>query len=138
MRDMLEFVDDVDAVSKIRKLQVTVSLMMKEIYECALFIQEYGRVGLGSTWHQAFLIAAHLTWNTPGRVIRDNISAATDSSIDRFILTFNDLRSKFDRGIAIETLNTVHRLGPLLEDIHAAGKIGYATPLPNGSCVHLL
>jgi hypothetical protein len=84
------------------------------------------------------LIVAHLTWNTPGRVIRDNISAATDASIDQFISTFNDLKSTFDRGIAIETLNTVHRLGPLLEDIHAAGKIIYAASLPSGSYHDLL
>jgi hypothetical protein len=51
MRDMLEFVEDEDAISKIRKLQSTVSLMMKQIYECALFIQEYGEMGLGSTLH---------------------------------------------------------------------------------------
>jgi hypothetical protein len=48
MRDMLEFVDDVDAVSKITKLQSIVRSMMTQIYECALFIQAYGGVGLTS------------------------------------------------------------------------------------------
>jgi hypothetical protein len=51
MRDMLEFVDDVDAVPKITKLQSTVRSMMTQIYECALFIQAYGGVGLISMCH---------------------------------------------------------------------------------------
>jgi hypothetical protein len=49
IRDMLGFLEDVDGVSKIGKLQDTVSSMMKQIYECALFIQEYGQKGLAST-----------------------------------------------------------------------------------------
>jgi hypothetical protein len=54
MRDMLEFVDDVDAVSKITKLQGTVQSMMTQIYECALFIQAYGGVGLSGTCRSLF------------------------------------------------------------------------------------
>jgi hypothetical protein len=48
--DVLGFVEEVDALSKIRKLEDTVSSMMKQIYECALFIQTYGEKGLASTY----------------------------------------------------------------------------------------
>jgi hypothetical protein len=48
MRDVLEFVEEVDALPKIRNLQSTVSSMMKQIYECSLFIQEYSKRGLAS------------------------------------------------------------------------------------------
>jgi hypothetical protein len=52
--DVLGFVEEVDALSKIRKLEDTVSSMMKQIYQCALFIQTYGEKGLASTYRQAF------------------------------------------------------------------------------------
>jgi hypothetical protein len=42
---MLEFMDAVDSLPKIQKLQSTVSLMMDEIRKCALFIQEYAEKG---------------------------------------------------------------------------------------------
>jgi hypothetical protein len=42
---MLEFVNAVDALPKIQKLEDTFSCMMKQIYECALFIREYGERG---------------------------------------------------------------------------------------------
>jgi hypothetical protein len=48
MRDVLEFVQEVDALPKIQKLQSAVSSMMKQIYECSLFIQEYTKLGLAS------------------------------------------------------------------------------------------
>jgi hypothetical protein len=48
MREVLEFVEEVDALPKIRNLQSTVSSMMKQIYECSLFIQEYTKLGLAS------------------------------------------------------------------------------------------
>jgi len=48
--DVLGFVEEVDALSKIRKLEDTVSSMMKQIYECALFIQTYGEKGLASMY----------------------------------------------------------------------------------------
>jgi hypothetical protein len=50
MREILEFVQDVDALPKMRNLQSTVSSMMKQIYECSLFIQEYTKLGLASTY----------------------------------------------------------------------------------------
>jgi hypothetical protein len=82
--------------------------------------------------------AACLMWSTPERVVRDNISATTDSSIDQFISTFNELKSKFDRGIAIQTLNTVHRFGAILDDIQIAGEIGCTCTVSshNNSCPH--
>jgi hypothetical protein len=52
MREVLEFVEEVDALPKIRNLQSTVSSMMKQIYECSLFIQEYAKLGLARTCSQ--------------------------------------------------------------------------------------
>jgi hypothetical protein len=45
-------VNTVDALPKIQKLQDTVSSMMKQIHECALFIQHYGKKGFfgGYRW----------------------------------------------------------------------------------------
>jgi hypothetical protein len=48
MRNVLKFVQEVDALPKIQKLQSTVASMMKQIYECSLFIQEYTKLGLAS------------------------------------------------------------------------------------------
>jgi len=49
--DVLGFVEEVDALLKIRKLEDTISSMMEKIFECALFIQTYGEKGLASTYH---------------------------------------------------------------------------------------
>jgi hypothetical protein len=50
---MLGFVEDANAVPKIQRLEETVSYMMKQIHECALFIQQYGENGLLSEYCQA-------------------------------------------------------------------------------------
>ena len=44
--DMLGFMKEIEPLPKIRNLQDTVSAMMKQIYECALFIQAYGERSL--------------------------------------------------------------------------------------------
>jgi hypothetical protein len=66
------------------------------------------------------------------RMIRDNVSDSSRSSIDQFISTFNNLKSDFDRGIAIQTTMTVYRILPVLKEVHAAGKFksSYLHPLP--------
>jgi hypothetical protein len=46
MVDMLGFMKEIEPLPKIRNLQDTVSAMMKQIYECALFIQAYGERSL--------------------------------------------------------------------------------------------
>jgi hypothetical protein len=51
MREVLDFVKEVDVLPKIRNLQSTVSSMMKQVYESSLFIQEYTKLGLASTCH---------------------------------------------------------------------------------------
>ena len=53
MVDMLGFVDAVDACSNIQKLQDTVSSMMDQIRECAVFIQQYCGIGLFSGYRPA-------------------------------------------------------------------------------------
>jgi hypothetical protein len=63
MRDMLEFVGDVDALPKISNLQCTVSSMMKQIYECALFIQEYGKMSLARTCRCALHVDCTLSYS---------------------------------------------------------------------------
>ena len=47
---MLGFVKEFDMVPKIEKLENTVSYMMKQIHECALFIQQYSESGLFSEY----------------------------------------------------------------------------------------
>jgi hypothetical protein len=41
MTDMLAFVEEVDALKRVRILETVVSDMLREITACALFIQEY-------------------------------------------------------------------------------------------------
>ena len=44
--DLLGFMDAVDVLPKIQKLQDTVSSIMEQIQECALFIEQYCENGL--------------------------------------------------------------------------------------------
>jgi hypothetical protein len=39
---MLAFVKEADPIPKIKSLDDTVSAMMRQLYECALFLQKYG------------------------------------------------------------------------------------------------
>jgi hypothetical protein len=124
MRDVLDFVQEVDALPKIQKLQSTVASIMKQIYECSLFIQEYTKLGLASMCSLTSLQVKVVWLNDCDleRTIRDNVADSSRSSIDQFISTFNDLKSDFDRGIAIQTIMTVHRILPVLKEVHASGK----------------
>jgi hypothetical protein len=51
MTDMLAFVEEVDALKRIKILEAVVSKMLKEITSCALFIQEYVKKGFYGEFH---------------------------------------------------------------------------------------
>jgi len=104
--DMLGFMEDVNAISKIQRIQDTVSCMMRQICECALFVHKYGERGLF------------------GRVARDAVSTKTDDHINLFVKKFNELKDNFDRGTNVQTLIIVHgieqdvrQLGSTLQEI---------------------
>ncbi|KIM78135.1 hypothetical protein PILCRDRAFT_824851 [Piloderma croceum F 1598] len=90
--DMLGFLDEIKPLPKIRILQDTVSAMMKQIYECAVFVHTYG---------ERSLIV---------RVIHDNLTSAEDDSIQRFTQEFNRLRSSFSDSTNIQTWIVVHNV----------------------------
>jgi hypothetical protein len=55
MMDMLAFVEEVDALKRIRLLEIVVSDMLREINACAVFIQEYIRNGsYGESNHTSY------------------------------------------------------------------------------------
>jgi hypothetical protein len=53
--DMLGFVKDVEGLKKMQKIEQTVSCMMEEIRDCAVFIQEYSGKGLFGEYCRTFV-----------------------------------------------------------------------------------
>ncbi|KAH7920285.1 hypothetical protein BV22DRAFT_813037 [Leucogyrophana mollusca] len=74
--DMLSFLQDAEPV--IEQCQVhIVSEMMKQIYDCALFVREYCGKGFAK------------------RALRDSMSSSTDSAIEQYNAAFKELKEQF-------------------------------------------
>jgi hypothetical protein len=46
--DTLDFMNDAEPLNKIQGLEKTVQAMMKQIYDCVLFLRSYGQQGFAS------------------------------------------------------------------------------------------
>ena len=132
---MLRFVEEVDAVPKIEKHQSTVTFMMKQIHECALFIQQYGENGLFSEY--CLMICSKDRrpdqLSVLDRAARGIVSTATDDCIKQFKQKFVELKENFDRGTIVDTFivvhsieQSVHQLKSTLEEINGSGPFSFA------------
>ncbi|KAH7918773.1 hypothetical protein BV22DRAFT_898290 [Leucogyrophana mollusca] len=74
--DMLSFLQDAEPVVEQCQVRI-VSEMMKQIYDCALFVREYCGKGFAK------------------RALRDSISASTDSAIEQYNAAFKELKEQF-------------------------------------------
>ncbi|KAH7918285.1 WD40 repeat-like protein [Leucogyrophana mollusca] len=76
MADMLSFLEDAKAVTEECQVPI-VSEMMKQIYDCALFVREYCGKGFAK------------------RALRDSLTTSTDSTIDQYNTAFKELKEQF-------------------------------------------
>ncbi|KAJ7150991.1 hypothetical protein C8R43DRAFT_829652, partial [Mycena crocata] len=90
--DMLGFLQEADSVLDESAVVATVHKMVQQIYECALFIREYGGKG-------------YLR-----RTLRDVSSSSSDQNIAAFTTSFQDLRQQFQSGSTLGTWKLVREI----------------------------
>ncbi|KAJ7776917.1 WD40 repeat-like protein [Mycena maculata] len=130
MAQVYSFVEQINFLSnRIKQLQDTILGIVKETFECALFIQEYSGHGFG------------------GRLIR-NTWSDTDSTIDKLSEALMKLKEDFDRGVSVQTIfhsaSLLQKVETLvqLETLKWLNPVDYnAADLPEclpGTCVDIL
>ncbi|KAJ7636964.1 hypothetical protein FB45DRAFT_789127, partial [Roridomyces roridus] len=90
--EMLDFLKDANSVVEDQIVATVVKLMVQQIYECALFVREYGGKG--------YL----------GRTLRDTSSASSDEKIAAFTASFRELRAQFQSRSIVGTWKLVREL----------------------------
>ncbi|KAJ7255287.1 hypothetical protein C8J57DRAFT_1721846 [Mycena rebaudengoi] len=124
--DMLDFLKEADPVLDDPAVAQVVKAMMQQIYECALFIREFGRKG--------YL----------GRALRDASSASSDQSIGAFTTAFEDLKQRFMSRSTVKTWKIVReiqsgviQLGIVVETIETLEKMRLLDHLPGANIPHV-
>ncbi|KAF9467973.1 hypothetical protein BDZ94DRAFT_921432 [Collybia nuda] len=106
--DMLDFLKDSGAVLELIPVPL-VDDMMKQIYDCSLFVREYAGRGFIK------------------RALQDNLNSSCDRIVSQYIDTLRALKEQFMSRSSIGTFNVchdikfgVHRLRDVLDDIKEA------------------
>ncbi|KAJ7512510.1 hypothetical protein B0H11DRAFT_1788652, partial [Mycena galericulata] len=120
--EMLDFLKEAKSISGETAVAKTVKQMVQQIYECALFIREYGGKG--------YL----------GRTLRDASSSSSSQKITAFTTSFQDLRQQFQSRSILESwkvVREIHRgviqLGSVVETINAIEQARLLDNLPGAN-----
>ncbi|KAF8586931.1 WD40 repeat-like protein [Ramaria rubella] len=82
--DFMKQVEDAEIPERIQGVEKTVQAIMKQIYDCALFLRRYGEEGF------------------KGRTLNNALTTKTDDSIQQFMDAFTDLRTRFRERIDLD------------------------------------
>ncbi|KAF8583155.1 glycosyltransferase family 1 protein [Ramaria rubella] len=82
--DFMKQAEDAEIPERIKGVEKTVQAIMKQIYDCALFLRRYGEEGF------------------KGRTLNNASTAKTDDSIQQFTDAFADLRIRFRERIDLD------------------------------------
>ncbi|KAF8591398.1 WD40 repeat-like protein [Ramaria rubella] len=94
--DTLDFMKQAEAAEiakRIQGVEKTVQAIMKQIYDCVLFLRSYGERGF------------------TGRTLQHGFTAKTDDSIQQFVNAFADLKTRFRERIDIDTWKVACNMG---------------------------
>ncbi|KAJ7584026.1 hypothetical protein C8J56DRAFT_952444 [Mycena floridula] len=119
--DMLSFLQEAQPVIE-KSMLPTISAMMKQIYDCAIFVREYSGKG--------FL----------GRTLAYSTSLNTETAITSFTSSFQSLKQQFAERSGLETWKLVHavqdgvvQLGSAIGTIQALEQTKLLSNLPGAS-----
>jgi hypothetical protein len=89
-------VNEVGSIAKNSVLDRTVAAIMKQIYECGIFLTDYASKGK----HLSFCVFQSVAnrRNLLERLLRDTLKNGTDDRIQQFTESFTDLRQRFAEG----------------------------------------
>ncbi|KAJ7735106.1 hypothetical protein DFH07DRAFT_928190 [Mycena maculata] len=103
--EMLDFLKEADSITEEDTVKGIVKNMVQQIYECSLFIREYGGKG--------YL----------GRTLRDAASSSSNAKISAFTASFQDLRKQFQARSVLRTWKMVREIhngiGSVVEAINS-------------------
>ena len=98
-----------------------VESILKQIYECVLFMRWYAAKGFGGMlWFLRYVQGSVFTGSFPGRLFRDSISG-TDDAIKKFEKAFNDLWTSLQDIFSADLIKNTYQLVATTERIATIG-----------------
>ena len=125
--DTLDFMKQADPLKEISGLERTVQSMMKQIYECALFLRGYGEEGFIGIYG-TFCVNAAVNSIIIARTARNTFTGKTDDTIQGFVDSFAALGQSFHDRRRIDSWKiacaTKDGVLHLVDAAHRLGNIG--------------
>jgi hypothetical protein len=91
-----------EPLKEIEGLEKTAQAIMKQIYDCTLFLRSYGERGFISEW-VLNNITLHYLSRLLDRTLGNSFTVKTDDAIRQFTGAFTELKTRFRDGLDIDS-----------------------------------